>query len=87
MLNEELRCKSQGSSSHFKVLVIESRGGHQNRGSSNRGTLCVKSQGDSNRFVNIECYHCEEKRHIKRVFPDVKKGKQEEELQQQQKRR
>lgn len=32
--NKELRCKSQGSSSNFEVLVTESRGRHQNRGSS-----------------------------------------------------
>ena len=58
MLNKVLRCKSQGSSSYSEVLVTESRGRHQNRGSSNRGTSRGKSQGDSNRFSNIECHHC-----------------------------
>jgi hypothetical protein len=43
MLNEELRCKLQGSSSHSEMLLIESQGRHQNRFSSNRGTPHGKS--------------------------------------------
>lgn len=54
------------------MLVTESRGRHQNRGSSNRGISRGKSQGDSNRFYNIECHHYGEKGHIKRYFHNLK---------------
>ncbi|WJX13388.1 hypothetical protein P8452_03779 [Trifolium repens] len=73
VLNEELRRKSQGSSSHSEVLVTESRGRQQSRGPSNRGTSRGKSQGGFNRFANIECHHCKEKGHIKRFCRKLKR--------------
>ncbi|WJX48823.1 hypothetical protein P8452_35337 [Trifolium repens] len=73
VLNEELRRKSQGSSSHSEVLVTESRGRQQSRGPSNRGTSRGKSQGGSNRFSNVECHYCKEKGHIKRFCRKLKR--------------
>lgn len=53
VLNEEMRRKSQGSSSQPEVLVTENRGRNRNRGPNNRG----KSRSSSNRYSHVECYH------------------------------
>lgn len=73
MLNEELRRKSQGSSSHSVVLVTESREKHQNRGSSNHGTSHGKLQEDFNRLSSIKCYYYRENGHIKRYCWKLKR--------------
>ncbi|GAA0172767.1 hypothetical protein LIER_26524 [Lithospermum erythrorhizon] len=73
VFNEELRHKSQGSSSHSEVFLTESRGRNQSEGSSNRGASRGKSQGGSNRLSYIECHHCGDKGHIKRYFRKLKR--------------
>ena len=60
VLNEETRRKSQGFSSQSEVLLIENRGRSQSRGPKNKG----RSKSKSNRFANVECYHCGKKGHI-----------------------
>jgi len=57
VLNEEMRRKSQDSSSESGVLVIESRGRNLNRYSGNRD----KSRSNSKK--DIECYNCGQKGH------------------------
>ena len=57
LLNEEMRRKSQGSSSQSEVLVTEKRGRSKSRGPKNRD----KGRSKSNRFSNVECYHCGKK--------------------------
>ena len=52
VLNEEMRRKSQGSSSQSNVLVIEKRGRSKSRGPKNRD----KSKSKTNKFVNVECH-------------------------------
>lgn len=39
VLNEDMRCKNQGSSSHSEVLVTESRARSQSQGPSKHGTF------------------------------------------------
>ncbi|CAH1444283.1 unnamed protein product [Lactuca virosa] len=60
VLNEEMRRKSQGSSSHSDVLVTESRGRSPSRGPNNKGKYRSKSKG---KFVDYECNHCGRKGH------------------------
>lgn len=69
VLNEEMRRKSQVSSSQSEVLVTESRGRSQSRGPGNRGT----SRGASNKWANVECHHCGLKGHIKKYCRKLKK--------------
>ena len=55
VLNEEMRRRAQGStSSQQDVLVAESRGRSQFRGTKSRD----KSRGKSNKYANVECHHC-----------------------------
>lgn len=70
ILNEEMRRKSQGSSSHSEVLVTERRGRSQSRAPSNRGNQRSSSKG---KFANIECYHCGKKGHTKKFCRKLKK--------------
>ncbi|CAH9075454.1 unnamed protein product [Cuscuta epithymum] len=72
VLNEEMRRKSQGSSSHSDVLVTESRGRSQSRGPGNKGKHRSKSKG---KFADFECYHCGRKGHTKRFCRQLKKEK------------
>jgi len=63
ILNEEMRRRSQGtSSSQSEVLAVTTRGRSQNKSQSNRD----KSRGKSNKFANVECHYCKKKGHIKR---------------------
>ena len=55
VLNEEMRRKSQGSSSSSDVLVTGSRGRNKNRVSQNREHGRSKSRS---KLKDIECYHC-----------------------------
>ncbi|KAJ9560716.1 hypothetical protein OSB04_005876 [Centaurea solstitialis] len=70
ILNEEMRRKSQGSSSQSDVLVTESRGRSHSRGPSNRGKNRSKSKG---KFGDFECYHCGRKRHTTRFCRQLKR--------------
>ncbi|CAH9096206.1 unnamed protein product [Cuscuta epithymum] len=72
VLNEEMRRKSQGSSSHSDVLVTESRGRSQSRGPGNKGKHRSKSKG---KFADFECYHCGRKGHTIRFCRQLKKEK------------
>lgn len=70
ILNEEMRRKSQGSSSQSDVLVTESRGRSQSRGPSNKGKHRSKSKG---KFGDFECYHCGRKGHTTRFCRQLKR--------------
>ncbi|GJX99332.1 non-lysosomal glucosylceramidase-like protein isoform X2 [Tanacetum coccineum] len=54
ILNEEMRRKSQGSSSHSDVLVTERQGRSKSRGPSNRGNH--RSSSSKGKFVDVEYY-------------------------------
>jgi hypothetical protein len=69
VLNEEMRRKSQGSSSQSKVLITERRGRSKSKGPKNRD----KSINKSNRFANVKCHHCGMKGHIKRYCRQLKR--------------
>ena len=73
VLNEEMRRKSQGSSSQSEVLVTERRGRSKSRGPKNRD----KSKSRKNRFSNVECYHCSLKGHIKKFCRQLKRENKE----------
>ena len=73
VLNEEMRRKSQGSSSQSEVLVTERRGRSKSRGPKNRD----KSKSRTNRFSNVECYHCGLKGHIKKFCRQLKRENKE----------
>ena len=74
VLNEEMRRKSQGTSStQSDILVSESRGRSKNRGPANKDSSRSKSRG---RYKNIECYHCGQKGHTKKFCWKLKKGEQ-----------
>ncbi|CAH9138620.1 unnamed protein product [Cuscuta epithymum] len=72
VLNEEMRRKSQGSSSHSDVLITESRGRSQSRGPGNKGKHRSKSKG---KFADFECYHCGRKGHTIWFCRHLKKEK------------
>ena len=67
VLNEEMRRKSQDSSSESGVLVTESRGRNMNQYSSNRDQI----RSNSKKF--IQCYNCGKKGHKQRFCWDLKK--------------
>lgn len=79
VLNEEVRRKSQGSSSQADILVTEDRGRDRTRGSRNRGKSKSKSRS---KYYNITCNHCGKKGHIKRfcrkLNQDTREGKKAE---------
>ncbi|RVW11901.1 Retrovirus-related Pol polyprotein from transposon TNT 1-94 [Vitis vinifera] len=78
VLNEEMRRKSQGSSSQSNVLVTEKRGRSKSRGPKNRD----RSKSKTNKFANVECHYCHLKGHIKKycrqLKRDMKQGKVKE---------
>ena len=63
VLNEEVRRRSQGSSSQSDILVTEDRGRSKDKGGKHRDKSRSKSRS---RFKNVECYHCGKKGHIKK---------------------
>lgn len=63
VLNEEVRRRSQGSTSQSEVLVIENRG--RNRDKDGKGRDKSRSKSRS-RYKNLECHHCGKKGHIKK---------------------
>lgn len=73
VLNEEMRRKSQGTSTtHSDVLVSESRGRSKSRGPKGRDQSRSKSRG---KYKNIECHHCGQKGHVKKFCWQLKKEK------------
>ena len=58
VLNEEVRRKSQDTSSHSDVLYTEDRGRHKTRDPRSRGKSGSKSKFKN---PNIVCYHCGKK--------------------------
>ena len=79
VFNEEVRRKSQDTSSHSDVLYTEDRGRHKTRDPRSRGKSRSKSKFKN---PNIICYHCGKKGHIKRfckqLKQDLKEGMKEE---------
>ncbi|KAL6315899.1 hypothetical protein AAG906_013243 [Vitis piasezkii] len=75
VLNEEMRRKSQGSSSQSHVLVTEKKERNKSRGPKNRNI----SKSKTNKFTNVECHYCHLKRHIRKychqLKRDMKQGK------------
>ncbi|GKE22841.1 putative RNA-directed DNA polymerase, partial [Tanacetum coccineum] len=71
IMNEEMRRKSQGSSSQSDVLVIERRRISQSKGPSNKGNH--RSSSSKGKFVNVECYHCHKKGHTMKFCRQLKK--------------
>ena len=69
VLNEEMRRKSQGSSSQSDVLVIEKRGRSKSRGPKNRD----RSKSKTNKFANVECHYCHLKGHIRKYCRQLKR--------------
>lgn len=72
VLNEEMRRKAQGTSSHSEVLVTENRGrsqrkepkgNRQNNRSASRENNRSKSKS---RYKNVECNYCHKMGHIQR---------------------
>ncbi|GJS53430.1 putative RNA-directed DNA polymerase, partial [Tanacetum coccineum] len=70
-INEEMRRKSQGSSSHSDVLVTERQGRSKSRGPSNRGNH--RSSSSKGKFADVECYHCHKKGHTMKFCKQLKK--------------
>ncbi|GJS04087.1 putative RNA-directed DNA polymerase [Tanacetum coccineum] len=71
ILNEEMRRKSQGSSLHSNVLVIERQGRSKSRGPSNKGNH--RSSSSKGKFGDVECYHCYKKGHTMKFYRQLKK--------------
>ncbi|RVW40094.1 Retrovirus-related Pol polyprotein from transposon TNT 1-94 [Vitis vinifera] len=78
VLHEEMRRKSQGSSSQSNVPVTEKRRRSKSRGPKNRD----RSKSKTNKFANVECHYCHLKGHIKKycrqLKRDMKQGKVKE---------
>jgi hypothetical protein len=73
VLNEEMRRKSQGSSSQSEVLVTEQRGRSKSKGPHNRD----KNRSKSNRFANIKCHNSGMKGHIMEYYRKLKRANKE----------
>ncbi|GKD02153.1 putative RNA-directed DNA polymerase [Tanacetum coccineum] len=71
ILNEKMRRKSQGSSSHSDVLVTERQRRSKSRGPSNRGNH--RSSSSKGKFADVECYHCHKKGHTMKFCRQLKK--------------
>ena len=75
VLNEEMRRKSQGSSSRSNVVVTERRGRSKSRDPKNRD----RSKSKTNKFANVECHYFHLKGHIGKychqLKRDMKQGK------------
>ncbi|CAA0839882.1 Unknown protein [Striga hermonthica] len=63
ILNEEIRRRTQGSSSQTEVLVTEQKERQQNIGQGNRGKSRSKSRG---KYKDVECNYCKKKGHMKK---------------------
>ncbi|RDX76303.1 hypothetical protein CR513_43717, partial [Mucuna pruriens] len=72
VLNEEMRRKTQGSSSQSKVLVIENKGRSEKK---EREKSISKSKS---RYKNVECHYCHKTGHIQKHCFLWKKDKSKE---------
>ena len=71
VLNEEMRRKSQSTSStQSDALVYKSRGRNKSRDPANKDSSRSNSRG---RYKNVECYHCGQKGRIKKFCWKLKK--------------
>lgn len=79
VLNEEVRIKSQGTSSHTYILYTYYREREKTRDPRFRGKSRSKSRFKNQ---NIICHNCGKKGHISRIRKklkqDLKEGKKEE---------
>ena len=55
ILNEEIRRRSQASSSHFEVFITEDRGRSKSRGPKGKTKGRNKSKPN---FKDVECHYC-----------------------------
>jgi len=82
VLNEEMRRKAHGTSSHFEVLVTENRGRSQKK--EPKGSKQNNRSKSKSRYKNVECHYCHKHRHIQRNYflwkkvNKDKKGKENE---------
>ncbi|KAK8973436.1 hypothetical protein V6N11_064680 [Hibiscus sabdariffa] len=63
VLNEEVRRRSQGSTSQFEVLVTENKGRNKEKDGNGRDKSRSKSRS---RYKNLESHHCGKKGNIKK---------------------
>lgn len=75
ILNEEMRRKNQGSSSHSEALVAENRGRSQSRGPKGKNKNRSKSRSW---HKDLECHHYGKKGHIKKNCFQLKREKKNE---------
>ena len=68
VLNEEMRRKSQSSSSQSDVLDTEKKGMSKSGGPKNRD----RSKSKTNKFANVECHYCHLKGHIRKYYCQLK---------------
>ena len=63
-LNEEIRMKTCGTSSHLEVFVTEIRGRNQNK--KHKGSKDKSRSKSRSQYKNIECHYCRKIGHIQR---------------------
>ncbi|KAG6407327.1 hypothetical protein SASPL_130316 [Salvia splendens] len=73
ILNEEIRRKTQGTSSQNEVLFREQMGRNPNRGQGNRGKSRSKSK--SSKYKDVESHYCHMPGHIKKNCWSLKNKK------------
>ncbi|KAK8568783.1 hypothetical protein V6N12_007323 [Hibiscus sabdariffa] len=71
VLNEDVRRRSQGSTSQSEVLVTENRGRNRERDGKGRDKSRSKFRS---RYKNLECHHCGKKYHIKKYCFKLKRN-------------
>ncbi|KAK8540193.1 hypothetical protein V6N12_046484 [Hibiscus sabdariffa] len=72
VLNEEVRRRSQGSTSQSEVLVTENKGRNREQDGKDRDKSRSKSRS---RYKNLECHHYGKKDHIKKYCFKLKREK------------
>ena len=79
VLNEEIRRKAHGTSSHSEVLVTENRGRSMKKepkGSKQNNISKFKLSKSKFRYKNVVCHYCHKTWHIQRNCFPWKKGEQ-----------